>query len=148
MKFNSKKCVVIRCSKSPSPIYYSYTLENNILESKTEHKYLGLIIHQSLSWSSHITSIANRANTMLNFLRRNLSKCSTSVKASAYLSLVRPVMEYASSVWDPYQQNLIQILEKSNVELLDGPYLITIDLVVYLQCSLFLTGQLCNPAVK
>ena len=29
-----------------------------------------------------------------------------------YLTLVHPIMEYAASVWDPYQLNDIQALEK------------------------------------
>ena len=53
-----------------------------------------------------------KASQTLNFLRRNLSKCSPSVKASAYLTLVRPIMEYAAVAWDPYQLNNICALEK------------------------------------
>ena len=34
------------------------------------------------------------------------------MKASSYLTLVRPIMEYAASVWDPYHLNDIQALEK------------------------------------
>ena len=49
---------------------------------------------------------------MLNFLKHHLSRCSSHVKASAYLLMVRPVMEYASVVWDPYYQTQISILEK------------------------------------
>jgi len=53
-----------------------------------------------------------KASQLFNFLRHNLSNCSPSVKASSYLTIIRPVLEYAVSVWDPYQQNDILSLEK------------------------------------
>ena len=56
----------------------------------TEHMYLGVMLNKSLSWSSHITYVANKATRMLKFLKRHISKCSTATKASAYLLLVRP----------------------------------------------------------
>ena len=37
---------------------------------------------------------------------------STAIKASAYLTMVRPIMEYASAVWDPFYVKDIQQLEK------------------------------------
>ena len=37
----------------------------------------------------------------LNRLRRNLAACPRDVKESVYKGLVRPVLEYGSSVWDP-----------------------------------------------
>ena len=42
----------------------------------------------------------------------NLSTCSTDAKAAAYLSMVRPSMEYAAAVWDPHHTGDIQHLEK------------------------------------
>ena len=33
---------------------------------------------------------------------RNLSDCSSKVKTQAYLTTVRPQMQYALAVWDPY----------------------------------------------
>ena len=74
--------------------------------------YLGVLLHQSLSWSNHITRTTAKASQLFNLLRCNLSNCSPSVKATAYLTIVRPVLEYAASVWDPYQQNDILSLEK------------------------------------
>ena len=59
-------------------------------------------MNNTLSWSYHIRNTAGRTSKTLNFLRCNY-KCSEEVKASAYISLVCPLMEYASIVWDPCQ---------------------------------------------
>ena len=56
-----------------------------------------------------ITAI--NATTSLNFLKRNLSSCPPLVKERCYKSLVRPIMEYASCVWDPHTKRNIQKLE-------------------------------------
>ena len=66
----------------------------------------------SLSWSPHISSIVTKASKTLNFLKRNLNKCSKQVKESAYLTMVRPQLEYESDVWDPHQTADIVELEK------------------------------------
>ena len=42
------------------------------------------------------------ANRTLGFLRRNLYSCPPDVKEAAYKGLVQPVLEYGSSVWDPW----------------------------------------------
>ena len=74
--------------------------------------YLGIIIHKSLSWSPHISDIITKASRTLNFIKRNLSKCSSQFKESAYLTMVRPQLEYASDVWDPHYVGDIMDLEK------------------------------------
>ena len=48
----------------------------------------------------------------MNFLKCNLSCCSSNIKTTAYLTIVRPSMEYAAVIWDPYHHNNIQQLEK------------------------------------
>ena len=80
------------------PIY----LISHILDISDQHMYLGVLIHKSLSWSPYISNVVNKASRTLNFLKRNLNKCSKQVKESAYLTMVRPQLEYASAVWDPY----------------------------------------------
>ena len=42
----------------------------------------------------------------LGFLRRNLFSCPQDVKEAAYKSLMRPIIEYGSSVWDPHCNGL------------------------------------------
>ena len=112
MKFNVSKCIVICCTRSLTPVQYDYKLSNITLIAKDQRLYLGILLHKALSWSGHITNIASKASQIFNFLRRNFTKCSSTVKASSYLTLVRPIMEYAASVWDPYHLNDIQALEK------------------------------------
>ena len=70
------------------------------------------MLHDHLSWSTHVINIANKATRMLNFLKRHFSKCSSHVKASAYnnLLMVRPVMEYVCG--DSHYQAQTSILEK------------------------------------
>ena len=48
---------------------------------------------------------------MLNLIKRNLGKCTNKVKSKAYTSLVCPILEYATQVWDPYQKSLIYKIE-------------------------------------
>lgn len=48
---------------------------------------------------------------MLNFIKRNLSKCCCSIKSIAYTTLVRPILEYATEVWDPHYKCFIYKIE-------------------------------------
>ena len=112
MNFNIGKCTVLQCYRMSSPILANYSLASQILECVKEHSYLGIILDQQMTFTSHINYIVSKAAKVLNFLKRNLHKCSTSTKATAYVSLVRPILKYASSVWDPYQYNKIYIIDR------------------------------------
>jgi hypothetical protein len=79
-----------------------------ILYNMTSH--MGVTIQSDLKWDSHINNITTKANKILGFLRRNINISSTTVKEQVYKSLVRPSLEYACSVWDPYtKENIIQL---------------------------------------
>jgi hypothetical protein len=41
------------------------------------------------------------------------------MQENAYISLVRSVLEYGATIWDPYQKNDIEKLEKIQEEELD-----------------------------
>ena len=76
------------------------------------HSYLGVLFTSSMPFSSHINNIIAKASKMLNFIQQNLSKCTKDMKSTAYHSLVRPILEYSSLVWDPYLLAHIQSIEK------------------------------------
>ena len=60
----------------------------------------------------HVSNICTKANQTLGVLRRNLYSCPQEVKETAYTELVRPVLEYSGSVWDPSGVGLQNELEK------------------------------------
>jgi len=51
-----------------------------------------------MSFSPHITNITTKATKTLDFVKRNLSKCSLATKRVAYTSMVRPLSEYGAAV--------------------------------------------------
>ena len=60
----------------------------------------------------HVSNVCTKAKWTLGFLRRNLYACPQEVKEAAYKGLVRPVLEYSGSVWDPSGVGLQNELEK------------------------------------
>ena len=64
-----------------------------------------------MRWTKHIDTITAKANSKLGFIKRNININNRTVKDQAYKSLVRPILEYSQSVWDPYTATDIQQLE-------------------------------------
>ena len=98
-------------NKVQNPIPTQYTLYYCLLESVSSAKYLGIDISSDLSWDTHINRISKKSNNTLRFLRRNIKIHSESLKSSAYKVLVRPQLEYCSTVWRPFTDSNISKLE-------------------------------------
>ena len=82
------------------------------METTSSSKYLGINFSDDLTWSDRIKTTVNKGNRTVGFLRRNFRECTPSVKAATYKTMVRPVVEYASTVWDPTLQREIATLEQ------------------------------------
>ena len=112
MEFNPNKCTVIHITTRKHPIATPYLLHDHALAREENSKYLGATINQDLKWNKHIANTTTKANRTLGFVKRNMKDCKTSAKAAAYKTLIRPTLEYASVVWDPYTKANVQQLEK------------------------------------
>ena len=114
MDFNASKCSVIHIlpSKRNHVIDSSYTLHGQTLETVEESKYLGVTISNNLTWTTHTENVTGKGNKTLGFLRRNFKDCTSQVKAATYTTMVRPTLEYATTVWDPYLQKDIKAVEQ------------------------------------
>ena len=112
MAFHPDKCNILRVTTKKSPQHFYYNMHGHILESVQSAKYMGVTLSADLKWNNHIQQMTSKANKSLSFIRRNLQINSKSVKDRAYQSLVRPKLEYCSSVWDPYTTENINIIEQ------------------------------------
>ena len=111
MEFNPSKCVVIHVTRSGTPIPSQYLLHGQVLESVADSKYLGVEISSNLLFNNHIQNITTSASRSLGFLRRNIRSQNPALREMAYKTLVRPIVEYSSTVWSPYTDQNIDILE-------------------------------------
>ena len=113
MAFHPQKCQVLNISnKKKIIINFNYNIHGIQLEKVPVAKYLGINIDSHLSWNNHIKSTAAKASSTLCFLQRHLKSCPPKVKEQCYNTYVRPTLEYACSVWDPYLKKDINKLEK------------------------------------
>ena len=127
MAFNPTKCSVIRIrsSKRQKILTFPYQLHGHQLSTEQHSKYLGVTFSDDLSWSEHVNTVAAKGNRTLGFLRRNFWKCPVPVKSSMYVTLLRPILEYAAPVWSPSTQKDIKTLEKvqrAAVRFISGEY--------------------------
>ena len=110
MGFNKDKCKVMHVGKN-NP-HLEYTMNDAVLGTVKEEKDLGILISDTLTFSSHIGKIAAKANSVLGIIRRTFSYFSTESFLILYKAYVRPQLEYCVQAWAPYLKKDKTILEK------------------------------------
>ena len=64
----------------------------------SETKDLGIYITSNLSWSLQANKCANKANSVLGFVRRTVGPKNPDLFSKLYKSLVRPILEYSKTI--------------------------------------------------
>ena len=110
MEFAEEKCKVMRITRKTSRniIFYNYEIHGHSLESVKEGKYLGVTLQDKLSFTPHVNNTIKKAAHARQFLQRNLRGCSREVKETGYKTFVRPILEYASTAWDPVGKSTLR----------------------------------------
>jgi len=65
-----------------------------------EHRHLGVILADNLSWDSHIKYICNKAASRLGRIKSCTYFLPCNALESIYTSFIRPILEYAAPVFD------------------------------------------------
>ena len=111
MDFNVSKCYFMSVTLARNKIDVNYSMDGKYLSRTKVNPYLGVEISYNLNWSPQVDKICNKANKILGLLRRNLHHTPRTIKQDSYKMMVRPILEYSSTVWSPWQQKNIAKLE-------------------------------------
>ena len=105
LSLNSAKCEAINVSNKCSPVSFSYFVNGHSIQWNSQVRYLGVF------FDSQCHHVVAKATRKLKLLRRSLFGCPSTVKSLAFISIVRPHLEYASIVWNPYTSADVNLLE-------------------------------------
>jgi Reverse transcriptase (RNA-dependent DNA polymerase)/Endonuclease-reverse transcriptase len=112
MGLNVGKCKVVCFNKGRKACDGEYKADGSALETVNSYKYLGVVFARNLEWKEHIERVSKKGITALNFVMRQLRGMDQKIKEKAYMTLIRPIVEYGSSVWDPYRIGEVKYMEK------------------------------------
>ena len=96
-------------SKNPNNSYFINGSEIGAEEVVSD---LGVDIDSNLKFDVHINNIIGRAYSRIGILFKGFSTRNISVLKQAYVTYIRPVLEYASNVWSPYLLKHINGIER------------------------------------
>ena len=110
LTINITKCHVMHFGNNNAHnIYYLNGCQIGSAEVVTD---LGVDIDPVLSYDAHINKIVGKAYSRVGVLFRGFASRNVQVLKQAYVTYVRPVLEYASSVWSPHLLKHINAIER------------------------------------
>ena len=101
MALNKKKSKVMVFNFTKNYQFSSrVTIENEVLETVTETKLLGVMVNDSLDWNTNTSSIVKRANGRMRLLHKLVDFCvPVADLLNIYTLYVRSILEQSCQVW-------------------------------------------------
>jgi len=81
-----------------------YSLQNTPLDRICSVNDLGVLLDPKLKFDCHIMSTVHKAMSVLGFIKRWSKEFDDPYSTKLLFTLVRPILEYCSSVWSPQYQ--------------------------------------------
>ena len=112
LKFHPDKCKHMTISRDKNPKETSYKLMGQNIGKTEEEKDIGVIVDSKLKFEKHISEKVNKANSIFAVIRRSFRHLNAETFLPMYKSMVRSQLDYASSIWAPYQKKLVDKIEQ------------------------------------
>ncbi|KAH7986064.1 hypothetical protein HPB49_026145 [Dermacentor silvarum] len=111
LSISETKSVVLRFHNSKRATSPVYTLEGYVLRNVFSAAILGVTFTPTLDFSLHVSNAVAKARRTLGFVVRTSKPCCPDAFRALYTALVLPRLEYCSSVWNPFQVHLTNMME-------------------------------------
>ena len=105
---STRKSKAVRFARARVKYPLNYSLVDALIPEASSCKYLGIILCSDLSWVDQVNYAVKKA-WKAHFTMRILK---SNTKTLAYISLVRPILEYRAACWDPYREGQISVLDR------------------------------------
>ena len=114
MKLNPRKCkeMVINFMNNPNFLINPIVIEHTTVQRVASYKLLGVFIDDDVKWNTHVDHIYKKACKRLYSLRllKKADVTATSI-LKVYVSIIRPILEYAVPVWQAISEKQSEKLE-------------------------------------
>ena len=86
--------------------HFAYSFHNNLISATESTRDLGVEIDTVLSFDHHISKVVAKASSRVGTLFRGFSSRDPVLLRKAFVTYIRPILEYASNVWSPTCLNI------------------------------------------
>ena len=86
-------------------------MNNIILDSVSDMKDLRIVVDHSLKFHLQTNSVIGKANQILSVIKRSFSYLDSQTFLLHYKTMVRPILEYCNTVWDPHHKMDQDVIE-------------------------------------
>jgi hypothetical protein len=111
LSINISKCAVLSLTSKPQPVLYIYLINDIAISRRDSHVDLGITISSDLSFDTHINGIVSKARQRVSTLLRGFLSRNLSTMRLAFITYIRPILEYNCIVWSPNLIHLIDLIE-------------------------------------
>jgi hypothetical protein len=115
MSFNYEKCKVMHFGKKNREneyiMYMGQDAPPHIIEKTMVERDLGVMLSKDMKWADQTEKAVNAAKAIIAQLRNSFTYFDTELVRLLYVSLIRPHLEYAVPVWNPYLRKNVKKLE-------------------------------------
>ena len=113
VNFNPSKTEVMFLTLAKNNIVRPSLFFDNVqLDFVKTHKHLGVTLSDDGTWHAHISNISSSASKVLGTMKLLKFKLKRATLNQIYISYLRPILEYASIIWDNCTEYEKELLEK------------------------------------
>jgi hypothetical protein len=110
LNINFSKCNVLHVGRTNKK--YSYIIKGHEIPSSDCVKDLGIYVDSNLKFDQHVSRIVSKAYSRIACLLHGFISRDSNLLKKAYVTFIRPMLEYGANVWCPGQLKYIDTIER------------------------------------